>query len=129
MRRQGRYANRIKNSTFTIDGVTSNILPNENPTPQAPQGADTLHGGPDGWDWRNFTVVAHTTNSITFSIVDPDGDQGFPGEVISYITYSLSNMTWDIKMVALATTMVTPIMLSSHVSDLSCETSLLREYL
>jgi aldose 1-epimerase len=113
----GRYANRIKNSSFVLDGVTYNILPNENPTTANPQGADTLHGGPNGWDWRNFTVVAHTDNSITFSIIDPDGMQGFPGEVISYITYTLSNMTWDINMIAMATTKKTPIMLSSHVGN------------
>ncbi|TVY44533.1 putative aldose 1-epimerase [Lachnellula occidentalis] len=111
----GRYANRVKNSSFVIDGETYNILPNENPTPDHPDGIDTLHGGPDGWDWRNWTLVAHTRNSITFSITDPDGDQGFPGEVVSYVTYTLGNMTWDLRMVAIATTKVTPIMLSSHV--------------
>ncbi|RDL40231.1 Galactose mutarotase-like protein [Venustampulla echinocandica] len=111
----GRYANRIKNSSFVIDGTTYNILPNDNPLPpDHPEGVDTLHGGPNGWDWRNWTVVAHTSNSITFSITDQDGDQGFPGEVVSYVTYTLGNMTWDIRMVALATTKVTPIMLSSH---------------
>ncbi|KAF4633484.1 hypothetical protein G7Y89_g4625 [Cudoniella acicularis] len=110
----GRYANRIKNSSFVIDSTTYNVLPNENPTTSSPQGVDTLHGGPDGWDWRNWTVVAHTSNSITFSLTDPDGDQGFPGEVVSYVTYTLGNMTWDMRMVALATTKVTPIMLSSH---------------
>lgn len=66
---------------------------------------------------RNFTVVAHTTDSITFSIVDPDGKEGFPGEVVSYITYTMTPNTWHIKMVALATTKKTPIMLSSHVRD------------
>jgi aldose 1-epimerase len=101
----GRYANRIKNSTFEIDGEQFHILPNEN------NNNDTLHGGPDGWDYRNFTVVAHTTDSITFSIVDPDGKEGFPGEVISYIT-------WKIKIVAMATTKKTPIMLTSHVCSL-----------
>jgi aldose 1-epimerase len=111
----GRYANRIRNSSFELDGETYHITPNENPTAQAPLGADTLHGGKDGWDWRNFTVVAHTDDSITFSIVDPDGKEGFPGEVVSYITYSVSDWTWDFKMVALATTKKTPIMLSSHV--------------
>lgn len=110
----GRYANRIKNSSFEIDGETFHITPNENPTPEAPLGADTLHGGKDGWDWRNFSVVAYTSSSITFSIVDPDGKEGFPGEVVSYITYSLGNYTWDFKMVAIATTKKTPIMLSSH---------------
>lgn len=110
----GRYANRIKNSTFEIDGETFHVLPNENKTPDAPDGANTLHGGPNGWDYRNFTVVSHTEDSITFSIVDPDGEQGFPGEVVSYITYTVHDSTWDFKMVAIATTKKTPIMLSSH---------------
>ncbi|CAD6445193.1 387ee951-f3bb-46ba-ac6b-f215af7876d1 [Sclerotinia trifoliorum] len=107
----GRYANRIKNSSFVIDGETYHVLPNENPTKDNPEGVDTLHGGPKGWDWRNWTVVAHTTSSITFN---PDGEQGFPGEVVSYVTYTLSNMTWSFKMIAIATTKKTPIMLSSH---------------
>ncbi|KAL6892306.1 diphthamide biosynthesis protein 1 [Trichoderma evansii] len=110
----GRYANRIKNSTFTIDGTTYHTVPNENPTPAAPNGSDTLHGGPDGWDWRNFTVTSHTPTSITFSIVDPDGKEGFPGEVISHITYTVQPNQWDFVMVAQATTKKTPIMLSSH---------------
>ncbi|GAP83685.1 putative aldose 1-epimerase [Rosellinia necatrix] len=110
----GRYANRIQNSSFVIDGETFKVDPNENPTKDAPNGADTLHGGHDGWDYRNFTVVSHTNDSITFSIVDPDGKEGFPGEVVSYITYTVRDWTWDFKMVALATTKKTPIMLSSH---------------
>ncbi|KAI3393492.1 hypothetical protein diail_4213 [Diaporthe ilicicola] len=110
----GRYANRIKNSTFEIDGVEYHVTPNENPTPEAPEGADTLHGGLDGWDWRNFTVESYSKNSITFSIFDPDGKEGFPGDVLSYITYTLGDMTWDFKMVAVSLTKKTPIMLSSH---------------
>ncbi len=110
----GRYANRIRNSSFVIDGTTHRVLPNENPAPGFPAGVDTLHGGPDGWDWRNFTVAAYSTSSITFTMTDPDGKEGFPGEVVSFITYSLGDMTWDFKMVAIATTKPTPIMLSSH---------------
>lgn len=104
----GRYANRIKNSSFVIDGVEYNVEPNEH------GGLNQLHGGPDGWDYRNFTVVSHSRDSITFSIVDPDGKEGFPGEVISYITYTMTENTWHIKMLAFATTKKTPIMLSSH---------------
>jgi len=66
-------------------------------------------------DWRNWTVVSHTTSSITFSLVDPDGMEGFPGEVISYVTYTLTPYQWHIQMNAIATTKKTPIMLSSHV--------------
>ena len=105
----GRYANRIKNSTFDIDGVTYHVLPDEN------NNNDTLHGGPDGWSWRKFTVVSHTTDSITFSIDDPDGMEGFPGRVISYITYTLTPYQWHIKMTATSPTKKSPIMLSSHV--------------
>lgn len=104
----GRYTNRIKNGSFVIDGTTYQTAVNEN------NGEDTLHGGVRGWDWRNWTVTAHSTDSITFSLVDPDGNQGFPGEVISYVTYTLSPYTWHIKMLATATTKKTPIMLSSH---------------
>lgn len=105
----GRYANRIVNSTFTIDGVPSHIIPNEN------NSTDTLHGGPDGWSYRNFSVVAHTDSSITFSMTDPAGDQGFPGEVVAFITYTAAPYEWRERMVAIPTTEKTPIMLSSHV--------------
>ena len=104
----GRYANRIKNSTFDIDGITYNVSANDN------GGRDTLHGGVDGWDWRNFTVTAHTESSITFSLVDPDGKEGFPGEVVAHITYTLTPHAWHLRMTALSTTKRTPIMLSSH---------------
>ncbi|KAH8730955.1 galactose mutarotase-like domain-containing protein [Phaeosphaeriaceae sp. PMI808] len=104
----GRYANRIKNSTFELDGKQYKILSNELNNTQ------TLHGGPNGWDHRNFTIVSHTKDSITFSIVDPDGEQGFPGEVVSYVTYTMTPNTWKIKIVAMATTKKTPIMLTSH---------------
>ncbi|KHJ30190.1 putative aldose 1-epimerase [Erysiphe necator] len=110
----GRYANRIKNSSFVIDGETYHVLPNENPTFENPNGINTLHGGPDGWDWRNWTVTELLENSITFSLTDPDGKEGFPGEVISYVSYTLGNMTWEFRMTALSTTKKTPIMLTSH---------------
>ncbi len=110
----GRYANRIKNSTFAINGVSYKILANENPTPGHPEGIDTLHGGPDGWDWRNFTVASYSNTSITFSLQDEDGSQGFPGDVVSYITYTIGDASLDFKMVAISTTKKTPIMLSSH---------------
>jgi len=110
----GRYANRIKNSTFEIDGETYHVEPNEHPTEEHPDGVNTLHGGPDGWGYRNFTVTTHTDNSITFKIVDPDGKEGFPGEVISYVTYTLDGWDWDISIVAISTEKKTPIMLTSH---------------
>ncbi|KAI5845663.1 aldose 1-epimerase [Morchella snyderi] len=105
----GRYANRIKNASFEIDGETFKVDANEH------DGLNQLHGGSNGWDYRNFTVASVTKTSITFSIFDPDGEMGFPGDVISYITYTLSPYTWHISMTATALTKKTPIMLSSHV--------------
>ena len=104
----GRYANRIKNGTFEIDGVTYQADLNNN------NRVNTLHGGSNGWDYRNWTVVAHTPQSITFSLVDADGEMGFPGQVISYVTYTVTPHQWHLKMTALSTTQKTPIMLTSH---------------
>ncbi|KAI7319271.1 galactose mutarotase-like protein, partial [Hortaea werneckii] len=98
----GRYANRIKNGTFEIDGTTYHTDLNDN------GGLDTLHGGKNGWDYRNWTVVANTPDSITFSLVDEDGEMGFPGQVVSYVTYTFTPYQWHIRMTAFATTKKTP---------------------
>lgn len=104
----GRYANRIRNGTFTIDGTTYHTDLNDK------GGFDTLHGGSNGWDYRNWTVVKHTTDSITFCLEDPAGEMGFPGAVSSHVTYSLTPHRWHIRMTARATTERTPVMLTSH---------------
>ncbi|QSS60228.1 aldose 1-epimerase [Histoplasma capsulatum] len=114
----GRYANRIKNGSFELDGVRYDITKNENHDTQ------TLHGGVIGYDQRPWTVVNHTENSITFSLLDTCFE-GFPGEVITYATLSVrSSCTKDdtkcetkltAKTVSLALTEETPIMLSHHI--------------
>lgn len=52
---------------------------------------DTLHGGIVGYDARPWTLVKRSSNSVTFSLVDPDGDQGFPGTVTTSVTYTVSS--------------------------------------
>lgn len=111
----GRYANRIKNGTFSIDGVTSHIPENEN------GGKDTLHGGTIGYDQRNWTVVTHNETSVTFSLLDT-GFEGFPGSVITYATYTLTgknknntNPKLTSRIVSLALDNPTPIMLANHI--------------
>ncbi|KAF8195730.1 galactose mutarotase-like domain-containing protein [Mycena galopus ATCC 62051] len=112
----GRYANRIRNGTFTIPiskdasgpGKKFQIVENEN------NDTDTLHGGLIGYDQRPWTLVTHSSNSVTFRLVDPNGDQGFPGTVTTDITYTLeAKATWKISMFATADAL-TPIMLSCH---------------
>ncbi|KAA1121776.1 hypothetical protein PGTUg99_028505 [Puccinia graminis f. sp. tritici] len=108
----GRYANRIKNSSFVIPGHPDQIF---RTTPNEHGGLNTLHGGDPGWDRRPFQVEAKNLSYISFSLVDHDGEQGFPSEVVSKIEYQLlSGGKWKTKMTAQANGL-TPIMLSSHV--------------
>ncbi len=69
----GRYANRIAGSRFTIDGRESRVVANE--------GANQLHGGPDGFHRRRFELLDVARNALRLRLVSPDGDQGFPGEL------------------------------------------------
>lgn len=115
----GRYANRIKNGTFTLNGVTSQIPENEN------DGHDTLHGGTVGYDARNWTVTSATNASITFTLLD-DAFEGFPGTVLTHATYTVSNTiqgsAWGqihpriiMKTTSFALDKPTPIMLANHI--------------
>ena len=79
----GRYANRIAGGTFTLDGSTYDLDVNNGP--------NTLHGGALGWDRHMWQVVDLDDStervSVTFSLVSPDGDMGFPGTVSATVTY------------------------------------------
>ncbi len=105
----GRYANRIKNGSFPVNGVTSNVPKNEN------RGQNTLHGGSVGYDQRNWTVSSVNASSITFMLLD-QGYEGFPGTVITYATYSVSaGPRWTSRLVSIPLDEPTPIMLANHV--------------
>ncbi|KAJ5888580.1 hypothetical protein N7495_008621 [Penicillium taxi] len=114
----GRYANRIKNGTFSIDGTSYHIPENEH------GGLDVLHGGPVGYDMRNWTVTANSSSSVTFTLLD-EGFENFPGDVLSHATFSVSTEKTSenpkglpqltTKLVSLALTQKTPIMLANHI--------------
>lgn len=76
----GRYANRIGNSEFTLNGVRYPVIANE--------GAHQLHGGPDGFTFRNFSVIPEEKKAV-FRLTSPHMDQGFPGELQVEVIYSL----------------------------------------
>jgi len=91
----GRYANRIGKATFTVDGKTYRTQRND--------GQNTLHSGTNNWSYRVWNVTAVTARSITFSLVDRDGEStGMPGRVDANVTYSVGNGTWSTRMVATA---------------------------
>ena len=66
----GRYANRIANGKFKLNGVTYN-LPRNN-------GKNTLHGGFKGFGKKVFASELKD-DSVIFSLESPDLDEGFPG--------------------------------------------------
>lgn len=104
----GRYANRIRNGTFELDGQKYQVPLNEN-------NVTALHGGMIGYDRSNYTITSLSPNEVVLSHSDPAGFQGFPGAVESVTRYTLGeNATWSIEMNATASER-TPLMLSSHV--------------
>lgn len=82
----GRYANRICQGRFVIDGETIQL-------PQNNFG-HCLHGGTDmgtlGWQYRVYKVENATDSTLTMTIDSPDGDNQFPGNVKATVTYTLS---------------------------------------
>ncbi|HPF88084.1 MAG TPA: aldose epimerase family protein [Candidatus Limiplasma sp.] len=78
----GRYGNRIGGACFTLDGIDYPLQPNDGP--------NNLHGGPDGFGKRMFDVKV-TDDALVFSLISPDGDQGFPGTLQVQAVYTLSD--------------------------------------
>ena len=79
----GRNANRLKDASFELKGKTYQIPQNE--------GTKNLHSGPDFFFQRMWKVTVHLKNAITLELNSPDGDQGFPGNAIIRVTYSLDS--------------------------------------
>jgi aldose 1-epimerase len=80
----GRYAGRIANARFTLDGEEIQL--------QANNGPNALHGGSPGIDRRIWEVEPFRDArgvGATLRLVSPDGDQGFPGELALEVTYIL----------------------------------------
>ena len=79
----GRFANRIANGKFTLDGVVYNTPVNNGP--------NTLHGGPLGWHsvvWNTEVLKDSKFPAVKFTYVSPDMEEGFPGTVNASITYT-----------------------------------------
>ena len=79
----GRYANRINQGKFTLDGVEYQL-------PQNNFG-HCLHGGPTGWQYQVYECVEADSQHVKLLRVSPDGDNNFPGEVKAYVTYTLTD--------------------------------------
>ncbi len=78
----GRYANRIKDGRFVLDGVAHQLPLNQG-------GKHSLHGGGQGFSKRPWTILHHDAASVTLGLVSPDGDHGYPGAVTVTCRYTL----------------------------------------
>ena len=81
----GRYANRIANGNFELDGNRFRLTTND--------GDNALHGGLAGFDRKSWTITAtgeHPAPFVTLSYVSPDAEEGYPGRLQTSITYSIS---------------------------------------
>jgi aldose 1-epimerase len=90
----GRYANRIADATFTLDGQTHALSANEPP--------NHIHGGFAGFSKRIWSAEADTANrAVRLTLDRPDGDEGYPGAVAASVTYRLTDdATLEIVMEA-----------------------------
>lgn len=114
----GRYANRIKNGTFTVDGTTYEVPKNEH------DGVNTLHGGTVGYDQRNWTVAAVNESAISLTLLDTSFEN-FPGTVLTVATFAVSSYASGPRgelrprltttLTSSALDVATPIMLSNHI--------------
>jgi len=80
----GRYANRIAGGRFTLHGKEYRLATNE--------GGNHLHGGLRGFDkmvWRAREFEADTEMGLILSYLSPDGEEGYPGNLASTVSYTL----------------------------------------
>lgn len=93
----GRYANRINQGTFVLDGDTVSLPKNNF--------GHSLHGGTDmgtlGWQYRVYTANQLNDSTLELTLTDADGNNGYPGTVEAKVVYSLTaDNTLDIDYTA-----------------------------
>ncbi|WP_338581483.1 aldose epimerase family protein [Pseudomonas sp. MAG733B] len=81
----GRYGNRLANGTFELDGRHYQVPKNDGP--------NSLHGGPLGFDkhvWKAQPTKSKDSVGVTLTYLSVDGEMGFPGNLKTEVTYSLT---------------------------------------
>lgn len=77
----GRYANRINQGRFVIDGDTIQLPKNNY--------GHCLHGGHTGWQYQVYEANQPNDSTVVLSLKSPDGDNNFPGNVDAQVIYTL----------------------------------------
>lgn len=79
----GRYGNRIGHAQFTLDGKVYHLPAND--------GANTLHGGPQGFDKRVWKPRQLVDGGLELTYLSKDGEEGFPGNLTATVVYHLTD--------------------------------------
>lgn len=90
----GRVANRIAKGSFTLNGQTYSLPINN--------GNNHHHGGPNGFAHRVWNIEKATEDSVTLSLISPDGDQGYPGTINVTAEYTLRDNSLIIRHTAVS---------------------------
>lgn len=103
----GRYANRINQGRFTLEGDMVIQLPQNN-------FGHCLHGGPQGWQYQVYDARPIDDTTLELTRISPDGDQNFPGNVTAKVLFKLTeDNAIDIKYSA-TTDAATIINMTNH---------------
>jgi aldose 1-epimerase len=105
----GRYANRIKDGNFTVDGGGYQLPVNA--------GSCCLHGGLNGFDKKVWDIIeiAETPNAkVTFHYFSLDGEEGFPGDLAVQLSFEFTDHDELILSYQADTDEATPINLTHH---------------
>lgn len=82
----GRYANRIANGKFRLNGKEYELARNN--------GQNALHGGLRGFDkvvWQSRVIDSPEVPALELRYISADGEEGYPGKVEAVVTYSLND--------------------------------------
>jgi len=90
----GRYGNRIGHAGFTLEGKAYKLPAND--------AANTLHGGPQGFD-KHVWKAAEVPGGLELTLVSKDGDEGFPGTLNVKVVYTVTDKN-ELKIDYTATT-------------------------
>ncbi|CAL4072250.1 unnamed protein product [Meganyctiphanes norvegica] len=102
----GRHFDRIGGGKFHLNGRDHQVTVNNF--------GNHVHGGTRGWDKYNWDAALVDSKSVVFSHVSPAGDQGYPGDVLAQVKYTLgADGALQIDYTAMATH-ATPINMSDH---------------
>lgn len=102
----GRYANRIAQGKFSLDGNPYTLAQNN--------GINNLHGGPTGFHTRVWDRQVSFKKKIDFNYVSVHGEEGFPGTLKVNVSYELTEENEIIIKYIAETDQKTVVNLTNH---------------